>query len=240
MSNEEENLKASSSSQIAPPLSLPSWVELPPDIMANILERLGVIEILESAQRVCSTWWNVCHNPTMWRVVDLKSDPDNIKTPQVLEEICRVAVDRSQGQLLKLCIENFGNTDLLNYVAERCSQLKHLRLVRCNGNFAGGLAVAAKNFPLLEELDINSTSITKDDIEMVGLSCPLLKSLILDAGPFHMVESPSQDNDRALVIGKSMPELRHLTFRAHNLTYEGLQAIFEGCPHLESPDLGFY
>ncbi|PHT63884.1 hypothetical protein T459_32304 [Capsicum annuum] len=139
MSNEEENLKASSSSQIAPPLSLPSWVELPPDIMANILERLGVIEILESAQRV-------------------------------LEEICRVAVDRSQGQLLKLCIENFGNTNLLNYVAKRCSQLKHLRLVRCNGNFAGGLAVAAKNFPLLEELDINSTSITKDDIEMVGLS----------------------------------------------------------------------
>ncbi|PHT63883.1 hypothetical protein T459_16548 [Capsicum annuum] len=54
-----------------------------------------------------------------------------------------------------------------------------------------------------------------------------------------MVESPSQDNDRALVIGKSMPELRHLTFCAHNLTYEGLQAIFEGCPHLESSDLGF-
>lgn len=61
----------------------------------------------------------LCHNPTMWRVVDLKSDPDNIKTPQVLEEICRVAVDRSQGQLLKLYIENFGNTDLLNYVAKR-------------------------------------------------------------------------------------------------------------------------
>lgn len=118
MANEEEIglREASSSSSIG----APRWVELPADIMANILQRLGVIEILGSTQNVCTTWWKVCHNPIMWRVVDLKHDDhNNIITPRVLEDICRVAVDRSQGQLLKIGIENFGNTDLLNYVAQR-------------------------------------------------------------------------------------------------------------------------
>lgn len=55
----------------------------------------------------------------MWSVVDLKNDGDNFKMPWVLDKICRIAVDRSQGQLLKISIDNFGSIDMINYIAER-------------------------------------------------------------------------------------------------------------------------
>ncbi|MCD7470571.1 hypothetical protein HAX54_010540 [Datura stramonium] len=232
MPNEEENLEASS---IAPP----PWVELPPEITMDILQRLGKIEILNSAQRVCTAWQKMCHDPTMWRVVDMKYEVKSSEVTLLWEKICRIAVDRSQGQLLQISIGDFGTKDLLNYVAERSSQLRHLRLVKCYNRLSGGLAAAAKNFPFLEELHIYFTSITKDDIEIVGRSCPLLKSFILHASPFEKVRFrlSSQDNDKALAIASSMPELRHLALIDNNLKNEGLQAILDGCPHLESLDL---
>ena len=102
----------------APPLPVsPPWIELPEDLTANILQRLDTEEILQNAQLVCSTWWRVCKNPAMWRVIDLgylrnlagKSDT-----------FCRDLVDRSQGQLLELKISGFEvDNGWLNYVADR-------------------------------------------------------------------------------------------------------------------------
>ncbi|KAG5589539.1 hypothetical protein H5410_040053 [Solanum commersonii] len=235
MRNAEKKLEASST---APPPPSPPWVELPAEITMDILQRLGTIEILESVQRVCSTWRKVCHDPAMWRVIDLKRFVFRSKVAKVLEKICRLAVRRSQGQLFKISIDNFGNEHLLSYIASRSSQLRHLRLVKCYNRLSGGLASAAKNFPFLEELHIYFTSITKDDIEIVGRSCRLLKSFVLHAGPFDKVRTPpSQDNDKAVAIARCMPGLRHLALIENNLTNEGLQAILDGCPHLESLDL---
>ncbi|XP_009792538.1 putative F-box/LRR-repeat protein 9 [Nicotiana tabacum] len=234
-------LKPSCSSSIAPPSSSPPWVELPREITENILQRLGTIEIVESAERVCSTWWKVCHDPAMWHVIiDLKYDVFSFKTPRVLEQICRIAVERSQGQLLKINIDNFGSKDLLDYIAQRSSQLRHLRLVKCYCNLAGGLAAIAKNLPLLEELHIHFTVITKDDIEIIGRSCPLLKSFILNASVSVTFGLPSfQDDDQALAIARSMPKLQRLSLLENTLTNVGLQAILDGCPHLELLDLRY-
>ncbi|XP_019070747.2 putative F-box/LRR-repeat protein 9 [Solanum lycopersicum] len=217
-------------STIEPPLQSASWAELPVEITMDILQRLGTVEIVESAQRVCSTWWKVCHDPAMWRVIDLKYDP-NSDMRGVLNKICRIAVDRSQSQLLKISI---GSKDLLNYIAERSSQLRHLRLVNC-GNVAGALVSAAKNFPLLEELHTHLTFITAEDIQSVGRYCPLLKSFTLNAS--RIGYSLSTDDAQALAIAKSMPELRHLALLLNPLTNVGLQAILDGCPHLVSLDL---
>ncbi|KAH0644465.1 hypothetical protein KY284_032349 [Solanum tuberosum] len=230
-----KKLKASS---IAPPPPSPQWVELPAEITMDILQRLGTIEIVESVQRVCSTWWKVCHDPAMWRVVYLKFQPDIHRSRyRMLEKICRIAVDRSQGQLLKISIENFGSEDLLNYIAERSNQLRHLRLVKCD-NVAGSLGATAKNFPLLEELHTHLTFITKEDIESVGRSCSLLKSFILNASVCDDIEySLSPDDGQALAIARCMSELRHLELLSNTLTNVGLQAILDGCPHLVSLDL---
>ncbi|KAH6783136.1 hypothetical protein C2S52_008095 [Perilla frutescens var. hirtella] len=101
---------AASSTCAAPP-----WTELPQDVTANILQRLGAEEILQSAQKVCATWWKICQNPAMWRVINIINS-DRWHGRECTYNICRSAVDRSQGQLIDLTIEYFGDAELLDQV----------------------------------------------------------------------------------------------------------------------------
>ncbi|CAA0393528.1 putative F-box domain-containing protein [Arabidopsis thaliana] len=48
-----------------------NWAELLPELTASILHRLGVVEILENAQKVCRPWRRVCKDPSMWRKIDM-------------------------------------------------------------------------------------------------------------------------------------------------------------------------
>ncbi|CAN4082003.1 unnamed protein product [Withania somnifera] len=228
--------KASSS---APPPS-PPWVELPLEITAEILRRLGAVEILLNVQRVCTTWRKACYDPTMWRVIDMRNGEDMYMF-DVFDKLCRVAVDRSQGQLFKINIQYFGNKSLLEYIAQRSSQLKHLRLVYCDNISNGGLAAVAKNFPLLEELHIYLSAISIVDIESVGRSCSQLKSFTLNNGAFGgwtgFRNLQIDVNDQAMAIAVNMPELRRLALFGNTMTNEGLCAILNGCPLLESLDL---
>lgn len=159
----------------------------------------------------------------------------------VFDKLCRVAVDRSQGQLFKINIEYFGNDGLLEYISQRSSQLRHLRLVSCDNISNGALAAVAKNFPLLEELHIYLSAISTVDIEAVGRSCSQLKSFTLNDSGFRGLtgfRSLQIDvNDQALAIAVNMPELRHLALFGNTMTNEGLCAILDGCPRLESLDL---
>ena len=47
------------------------WLELPRDMTASIPRRLGAIEILETAQKACMSWRNLCKDPTVWHAVDM-------------------------------------------------------------------------------------------------------------------------------------------------------------------------
>ncbi len=92
-----------------------NWLELPRDVTASILQRLGAIEILTSAQHVCKLWYNLCKDPFMWRTIKMY----NLDYLGDLEKMCRNAVDRSSGQLRDINIEYFVTDDLLNYIANR-------------------------------------------------------------------------------------------------------------------------
>lgn len=54
-----------------------NWLELPSDITANIPQRIGVVEILENAQKVCTGWReickDICKDPAIWKVVYMGS-----------------------------------------------------------------------------------------------------------------------------------------------------------------------
>ncbi|CAH1445294.1 unnamed protein product [Lactuca virosa] len=109
-----------------------NWVELPYDVMANILYRIGPIDILENAQKVCTTWCKICKDPAMWRVIHMKKTLGPFW--QILPwEICRCALNRSQGQLVDISIVDVVNDELLQYVAHRSSQLKRLELAILDG-----------------------------------------------------------------------------------------------------------
>ena len=103
---------AAASSSAAPP-----WLELPDYLTENILQRLPIGEILTSAQLVCTTWWRVIKNPTMWRVIHLDCRD---WADEVFDSVCYRTVDRSEGQLVDLkLLSYFQDYGFLNYVANR-------------------------------------------------------------------------------------------------------------------------
>ncbi|PPD75215.1 hypothetical protein GOBAR_DD27860 [Gossypium barbadense] len=223
-----------------------NWLELPLDVTASILSRIGAIEILNSAQNVCSLWRNICKDPLMWRSIDMHNLGDLWDMDYDLAKMCVHAVDRSCGHLLDINVEYFGTDALLLHISESTKMVTQLFATAITYHcpcfilqmmlFADeGLSEAALKLPFLEELEISYCSISKDALETIGRSCPLLKSFkfnVQGCRRFHL-----ESDDEALAIAQTMPELRHLQLFGNKLTNDGLLAILNGCPHLEYLDL---
>ncbi|KAG7959744.1 hypothetical protein I3843_10G084700 [Carya illinoinensis] len=112
-----------------PPHPLPAeqyrnWLDLPQEVTESILKRLGVIEILTSAQKVCLLWRKICKGPSMWRTINMAAYQDSWSMPYDLEDMCRHAVDLSCGQLVGIKLGSFCTDDLLKYVTESSSELR--------------------------------------------------------------------------------------------------------------------
>ncbi|RHN40321.1 putative F-box domain, leucine-rich repeat domain, L domain-containing protein [Medicago truncatula] len=194
----------------------PNWLELPRDVTANILQRLGAIEILASACQVCPLWWNIFKDPHMWHTVHITNFRYSPCSPynygDNLTKICRNAVARS-------CV-------LVIYDA--CN----FRCVR--GLSHEGFSETLRKLPLLEELEISQNKqLSNDSLEIVGQCCPLLKSLKYCRHPLDNIEM----NDAAFGIAKIMPGLHYLKMSLDELTNDDVLAILDGCPLLETLDL---
>ena len=89
---------------------------------------------------------------------------------------------------------------------------------------------------------MTTSSLSEEPLKALGRYCPLLKSLkwnqFWDGQPRIGIEGDEMFDDfGALAIAKNMPKLRHLQLIGNRVTNDGLQAILDGCPHLESLDL---
>ena len=94
-----------------------NWSELPSELTSSILQRLGAIEILGNAQKVCTSWRRVCKDPSMWLKIVMHDLGESMEFD--LEIMCRHAVDRSQRGLVEINIWHFATDSLLNHIAER-------------------------------------------------------------------------------------------------------------------------
>lgn len=102
----------------------PNWVDLPQEITALILSRLGAVEIINTAQKVCTKWLDICKDPFMnfmWQSIDMWKLGDlHIKLENDdLEKMCMLAIDRSCDGLVDISIEYFCTDRLLIYMAPR-------------------------------------------------------------------------------------------------------------------------
>ncbi|KAJ9536363.1 hypothetical protein OSB04_un000455 [Centaurea solstitialis] len=218
-----------------------NWLDLPSDVMANILSRVGVHDILENAEKVCTTWRKICKDPSMWRVIFLGYSELYLFNKDLAT--CKRAVDRSQGQLIDITFGDFGffgAVELLQYVANRSSQLRRLKIKTWNTSLNGNWYVwtVLKKFPLLEELSFHSYDISERTVESVCCYCPLLKTLKLNIrkGYFRGYYLASCDK-MAITIGENLHELEHLELIGNQMSNIGLQVILDGCHHLKSLDL---
>ncbi|KAL6991592.1 hypothetical protein U1Q18_009704 [Sarracenia purpurea var. burkii] len=210
-----------------------NWAELPRDVTATILQKLGTVDILRNAQKVCMTWRRVSKDPAIWRSIHIQ---DYHGEGYALEKMARHAIDRSCGLLLDICIVGFGTNALLQYLADRASQLKRLQIVVTLISDQG-LSEAAKKLPLLEELCIRYCSISKEALKNVGCCCRNLKSLTFYVRGFRGSYDMKYYDDEARAIAENMPGLHYLRLIGHWMTDDGLSAILDGCPHLETLDL---
>ncbi|KAJ8449902.1 hypothetical protein Cgig2_029264 [Carnegiea gigantea] len=211
-----------------------NWLELPRDVTLMILMKLGTFEILETAQFVCKLWYNLCKDPSIWRVIKMQ----NLDEPELEEKHQNMlynALDRSSGGLLSLDIEGFGSDQLILCIAHRSNQLKHLRLACCYSISADVLIEALSKLSELEELELTLCPFSAEKTRNIIRCCPFLKT-------FKLNEQGSRNpnlacDDEAASIADSMHELRHLQLIGNSMTNEGLKAILDNCPHLQSLDL---
>ncbi|XP_022008382.1 putative F-box/LRR-repeat protein 23 [Helianthus annuus] len=187
-----------------------NWLDLPSDVTANILNRIGMVDILENAQKVCTAWRKICKDPPMWRVINMNDIPIfGAKLSRV--EMCEHAVDRSQGQLVDITIVFLYDAEFMSY------------------------KFALMKFPLLEELNLYEITISKEEIETVGRYCPMLKTLKVNKRGYE--GSLTRYNEIAIAIGQNLPGIRHLELIGNRMTDVGLRVILGNCHHLETLDL---
>ncbi|KAG6407161.1 hypothetical protein SASPL_130145 [Salvia splendens] len=74
------------------------------------------------------------------------------------------------------------------------------------------------------------SSFTLEDVETIGISCPMLKSFTFTNSQTYIVDF----SEHAVAIGKTMPNLCHLRLFKLRIENKGLEAILDGCPILES------
>ncbi|PON71655.1 F-box domain containing protein [Parasponia andersonii] len=213
------------------------WQELPNNATFSILSRLGSIDVLMSAQFVCKSWYRVCKDPRMWRTIDMRNNGDPAMMDK-LEDMCRAAVDRSDGQLEAIDVEHFGDSRLLKYVSDRSRQLKRLRYAHCDYVADRALIAATAKLPLLEELDLTLCLFTEKFLINLGSRCPRLTTLKLNCQFYRDPDHTEAElNEEALAIAQNLPELRHLQIVGNPITNTGFEAILNGCRRLESLDL---
>ncbi|CAL5003512.1 unnamed protein product [Urochloa decumbens] len=221
------------------------WTALPLDAISAILGKLDHIEILMGAGKVCRSWRAAARDePALWRRIDMRGHPELDRVVN-LYGMARVAVRRARGQCEAFWAEYAADDDVLHLLGEQAPSLKSLRLICCQDIVE--FEEEIKKFPLLEELEISLfTNIGgKQMFEEVGKSCPELKHFRFNSYRFYSFGEYSDDEDNEFRYNKddnalgiaSMHGLRSLQLFGNSFTNEGLTAILDNCPHLESLDI---
>lgn len=220
-----------------------NWLDLPRDVMIHIFIKLGVVDLLHTAQKVCSLWRNLAKDPQIFRCIDMRNhwhvfnrryyfDWFDFMVTQALSR-CR------DGELLEFSMEYFGTDWHIRRAIEKSrSKLRCLRLVSTDYEIKDDtlIEIAWEN-PFLEEIELSLCSFKADTIGIIGESCPHLKSFHLNTrGPYILCDDFHSDEE-AYAIADNMPQLRRLHLFGNSLSNKGLQAILHKCPHLEYLDL---
>ncbi|CAN6203906.1 unnamed protein product [Urochloa humidicola] len=218
--------------------SEPDWAGLPPELVSCILHKLDPVQIMLGADKVCRSWRRAAREePELWRRIDMRgyealSDRNLIDLNQMAID----AVKRSRGQCQAFCGEGSGlHDDLLCCLADHAPLLKSLILVLCNEVSDQGFMQAIKGFPLLEELELSycRNLQQKKVFKVVAKECPRLKYLTncRASSPYY-----GRDDGEAMAIA-TMHGLRSVQLVHNGLSNQGLAAIVDKCPHLESLDI---
>ncbi|CAO2189460.1 unnamed protein product [Urochloa humidicola] len=212
------------------------WAALPQDALAAVLRKLDHVEILMGPGQVCRSWRRAARDdPALWRRIDMRGHADLHRRV----DLCRMAKDairRAKGKCEAFWAEYAADNDVLRLLGKQAPSLKSLCLISCQDIIR--FEEEIKKFPLLEELEISLfTNICgKHVFQAVGQACQELKHLRFNSYRFINVRNREYSDDDAMGIA-CMHGLRTLQLFGNSLTNEGLSAILDNCPYLESLDI---
>ncbi|CAM0947352.1 unnamed protein product [Alopecurus aequalis] len=212
----------------------PDWADLHPDLLSCILHRLDQAELLTGGVAgVCRSWRRAARKePELWRRIDLSGGQWYVPPcrPKVsISAMVRAALRFAAGQceaFLSECVDD----ELLLIIAKQAPLLKSLHLI--TGFFSNeGLGKAINMLPLLEELEISlrADRYTPKVVELVAVSCPLLKHFRLVTPTRYLQNDTALD---ASMVAR-MHKLRSLHLVGLNLDNKGLTTILDNCHDLE-------
>ncbi|PIA33126.1 hypothetical protein AQUCO_04200113v1 [Aquilegia coerulea] len=213
---------------------LRNWLDLPEDVMNLIFMKLGATGILLHAQYVCSSWRKLAKEPHLYGSIVIQEELwDYFKVYEHFENFVKKAVDRSCGELLNFSSDRPIKPDLMYYVSRKSCSLKYLRLGPQTHISFEGLKVVIIRLPFLEELDVwlDDMYHSRKLIKQLGRSCSKLNCLRLNYSDLQ-----SECDREASAIAKYLPQLLRLQLTGCMVTNSGLQAILDGCTHIEYLD----
>ncbi|KAJ3674392.1 hypothetical protein LUZ60_005008 [Juncus effusus] len=214
-----------------------NWAEINRDVLVEIFRLVGVIGVFKNAGPVCRSWRKATKDePELWRRIDLTNHGFGQKDYEFLIALAKLAIDRSGGEVEEFWIQDFGDDDLLQYLCDKTTVLKSLRLISCKQVHDMAILETVKNQPLLEEIEISLQSSCPNLPEVIGNLLPNLKKFRMN-GIYASSVFFENDETEAFGIANSMHELRHLQLIGNRVTNDGLKAILEGCPNLETLDI---
>jgi len=212
------------------------WSELPVDVLPLVFANLGAIDILMGSGLVCHSWLEAAKLTDLWRSVDMANHEALEKMDDdVLCAMAKVAVDRSKGQLEVFLGKLFVNDEILKYIGDRSASLKSLSLISCHDITNKGFTDLITKSPLLEDLSLELCPRVggRKVFQATVKACSHLKRFSLHRELFNFsFNYPERD---AEVRGfEGMRELRSLSLIGSNISNRELEAILDGCPHLET------
>ncbi|KAL5708902.1 hypothetical protein ACHQM5_019648 [Ranunculus cassubicifolius] len=218
-----------------------NWLDLPTDVMLLIFIKLGVVELLANAQKVCSLWKKLAKEPLLYRSIDFQGSERYTTNAEncskyarfQLAMLAKEAVDRSCGQLVKLSTTRGSCWDRIFCYVNSTNSLKSLKLRGWLFMSEHDLAHVVGGLDSLEELDMDWVYFPDFTIGELSRTCQKLTSFRLRVG---MVFGKTSDNALS-VMAKNLPQLHRLTLEGFLITNKGLQTILEGFPRLEHLDL---
>ncbi|CAH8287108.1 unnamed protein product [Eruca vesicaria subsp. sativa] len=250
--NKEEEKEEMGSSGL-----IPNWTELTRECLIKIMTRLSLEQRWLGPMLVCKTWMHACQDPLLNSVVDLEtqflSTPPSASrwSPEFeakVDSIIQSVVDWSEGGLKEIQVRHCSDRSI-SYVAERCPNLEILCIKTCPNVTDESIMMIASNCPKLKNLDTSYChGISPESLKVVAMNCKNIEILKwnlhswLDHPPQYMPREylssmPRNGNMEAEIIGRLMPQLKHLELRSSELDAEGLALICQGCSNLEYLDL---